>query len=47
MFQITRLLVQFSILLLLLDGNAACATESSTGLAVDEKHSGGQMFSKN
>ncbi len=43
MLQIGSLLVQF--ITTLLDANAACATASSTGLDVDEKHSGGRMFS--
>ncbi len=38
MFQITRLLVQFSVIIIIFNDNAACATASSTGLAVDEKH---------
>ncbi len=44
--QIESILVQF-IIILLLNDNAACETASNTDLVVDEKHSGGQMFSKN
>ncbi len=43
MLQIGSLLVQF--ITTLLDANAACATISTTGLAVEEKHSGGRIFS--